>query len=98
MTNFEQFLHPLVEHNVAFIVIGGAAAIAHGSARYTQDLDIVCQRSTTNLDRLIAALMPLPTVSARRATGLAVSMGASYVGTRPELHTYDHHRRPRYPW
>jgi len=58
MTDFEQFLRPLVQNDVAFIVIGGAAAIAHGSARYTQDLDILYQRSPANLDRLVAALAP----------------------------------------
>ncbi|MBV8729045.1 MAG: hypothetical protein JO336_04480 [Acidobacteriia bacterium] len=59
MTDFEQLLRPLVHHGVAFIVVGGAAAIAHGSARYTQDLDIVYQRSPANLDSLVAALAPL---------------------------------------
>jgi hypothetical protein len=37
-------------------LVGGAAAIAHGSARLTQDLDIVYERSSANLDRLVAAL------------------------------------------
>lgn len=41
---------------MAFIVVGGAAAIAHGSTRLTQDLDIVYERSTANLDSLVAAL------------------------------------------
>ena len=36
--------------------MGGAAAIAHGSARLTQDLDIVYRRTPGNLDRLVAAL------------------------------------------
>ena len=39
--------------------MGGAAAIAHGSARLTQDLDIVYCRSVENVDRLVAALAPL---------------------------------------
>lgn len=41
MTDFEALLKALSRHQVAFIVVGGAAAIAHGSARLTQDLDIV---------------------------------------------------------
>lgn len=56
MTDFEALLATLVRHEVAFIVVGGAAAIAHGSARLTQDLDIVYERSAANLDRLVAAL------------------------------------------
>jgi hypothetical protein len=56
MTDFEALLATLAKHQVAFIVVGGAAAIAHGSARLTQDLDIVYRRTPENLDRLVAAL------------------------------------------
>ena len=56
MTDFEALLGTLGKHQVAFIVVGGASAIAHGSARLTQDLDIVYQRTPENLDRLVAAL------------------------------------------
>ena len=57
MTDFAAMLAALVRHDVAFIVVGGAAAIAHGSARLTHDLDIVYQRNPANLDRLVAALV-----------------------------------------
>jgi hypothetical protein len=43
---------------VRFIIVGGAAATAHGSARLTQALDIVYERSRDNLRRLVAALAP----------------------------------------
>lgn len=56
MTDFEALLATLVRHEVEFIVVGGAAAIAHGSSRLTQDLDIVYDRSPANLERLVAAL------------------------------------------
>jgi hypothetical protein len=56
MTDFDALLTTLWRHEVAFIVVGGAAAIAHGSARLTQDLDIVYLRTAANLDRLAAAL------------------------------------------
>jgi predicted nucleotidyltransferase len=56
MTDFESLLGTLGQYGVAFIVVGGAAAIAHGSSRLTQDLDIVYERSPPNLDRLVAAL------------------------------------------
>jgi hypothetical protein len=58
MTDFEALFATLQRHDVAFIVVGGAAAIAHGSARLTLDLDIVYERSQTNLDRLVTALVP----------------------------------------
>jgi hypothetical protein len=57
-TDFVRLLTEFTRHEVAFIVIGGVAAIAHGSARHTVDLDIVYQRSPLNLDRLVAALSP----------------------------------------
>jgi hypothetical protein len=56
MTDFDRLLTTLAEHEVAFILVGGAAAIAHGSARLTQDLDVVYQRNAGNLDRLVDAL------------------------------------------
>jgi hypothetical protein len=56
VTDFDGLLATLGRHEVAFIVVGGAAAIAHGSARLTQDLDIVYDRTPANLDRLAAAL------------------------------------------
>src|SRR5580698_2028861 len=56
MTDFEGLLTTLWRQEVAFIVVGGAAAIAHGSARFTQDLDIVYLRTAANLGRLAAAL------------------------------------------
>ena len=56
MTNFESLLSTLVRHKVEFIVVGGAAAIAHGSSRLTQDLDIVYSRTPENLTCLVAAL------------------------------------------
>jgi len=58
MTDFEALFATLQRHNVAFIVVGGAAAIAHGSARLTLDLDIVYERSQANLGRLVTALAP----------------------------------------
>jgi len=56
MTDFAALLAVLDRHRVEFILIGGAAAIAHGSARLTQDLDVVYDRSPPNLERLVAAL------------------------------------------
>ena len=56
MTGFDSLLQLFGRHQVRFIVIGGAAAIAHGSARLTQDLDIVYERTTENLNNLVLAL------------------------------------------
>ncbi len=53
---FPKLLRLLSEHGVAFIVIGGAAAVIHGSSRLTQDLDLVYERTPENIARLVQAL------------------------------------------
>ena len=56
MTNFAKLLQLLSDRGVEFIIIGGAAAIVHGSSRLTQDLDVVYRRSQENIARLANAL------------------------------------------
>ncbi len=58
MTQFKALLGRLAECGVHFILAGGAAATAHGSARLTLDLDIVYEREPANLARIVAALLP----------------------------------------
>jgi Nucleotidyl transferase AbiEii toxin, Type IV TA system len=52
-------LRALVEGGVDFVVIGGVAAVAHGSAQFTQDLDISYAPDTENLDRLGRVLVQI---------------------------------------
>jgi hypothetical protein len=59
VTDFAALLQALVGGGVEFIVIGGVAATAHGSAHVTVDLDVVYRRSAENVARLAAALAPL---------------------------------------
>lgn len=49
-------LRVLVEHDVDFVVVGGIAGAARGSAYMTQDLDIAYARDADNLERLAHAL------------------------------------------
>ena len=56
MTDFNALLRLLTENEVEFIIVGGAAATAHGSARLTLDLDIVYKRSSENIARIVNAL------------------------------------------
>lgn len=56
MTDFAALLHALAAADVQFILVGGAAATAHGAARLTVDLDIVYERTRENIERLVAAL------------------------------------------
>ncbi len=59
MTDFEKLIKTLAEARVEFIVVGGFAAAALGSARLTQDIDVVYSRSDANVQRLVSALKPL---------------------------------------
>ncbi len=58
MTDFAALLTLLTGAGVEFIIVGGAAATAHGSARLTQDLDVVYRRTPENIARLARALAP----------------------------------------
>lgn len=58
MIDFAALLRALADEGVRFVLVGGAAATAHGSARLTQDLDIVYDRSPENLAALVRALRP----------------------------------------
>ena len=52
-------LQQLVDGGVEFVVVGGIAAIAHGSAFFTGDLDITYAPDDENLERLGEVLVAL---------------------------------------
>lgn len=58
MQRTPELLRLLLDHEVHFVLIGGVAAIAHGSASFTQDCDITAPLTVENLTRLMAALGP----------------------------------------
>ena len=58
MIDLELALQELSRAGVEFIIVGGVAAAIHGSARVTQDLDIVYARTSENIARLAAVLAP----------------------------------------
>ena len=53
---FEEMLRELVRRGVQFVVVGGVAATVHGSARYTNDLDLCYATDAENLRRLVDLL------------------------------------------
>lgn len=61
MTEFRPgvMLEAMQRHGVQFVVIGGLAAVSHGSPFLTEDLDVTPERSAANLDRLSDALREL---------------------------------------
>jgi hypothetical protein len=52
-------LETLTRHEVQFVVIGGIAALSHGSPLPTEDVDVTPERSEVNLHRLADALAEL---------------------------------------
>lgn len=52
-------LRALAEGEVRFVVIGGIAVAAHAAIRATEDLDVVPEPETENLDRLCDVLTRL---------------------------------------
>jgi predicted nucleotidyltransferase len=59
MTDFAGLIRRLVDSQVEFVLVGGVAATIHGSARLTQDIDLVYSRSLENLARLVTSLSDL---------------------------------------
>jgi hypothetical protein len=55
----EEMLRVLAEHGVRSVLIGGFAAVIHGSPYVTTDIDVVPDASTENLERLSSALREL---------------------------------------
>ncbi len=52
----EALLQELTRHDVAFVLIGGAAIQSHGQRFDTQDVDVTPDADQANLERLAAAL------------------------------------------
>jgi predicted nucleotidyltransferase len=59
MTNFKELLQQLVAADIWFVLIGGLAAVAHGSSYVTNDLDIAYQRKPANIKKLVILLKKL---------------------------------------
>lgn len=58
-TDFPAIIQLLGGAGVDFILVGGLAAIGHGLALITYDVDVVYSRRAENVDRLVAALEPI---------------------------------------
>lgn len=54
---FEAILAALTARDIRFVVIGGVAATVHGSARFTNDLDLCYDTELHNVERLIELLI-----------------------------------------
>lgn len=59
VADLRALLAALLDAQVEFIVIGGAAAVLHGSPTTTQDLDVCHRRTPENIEKLLAVLTEL---------------------------------------
>lgn len=59
MENLNHLLKRLLESKIEFVLIGGFAAVLHGSSQVTQDVDICAAITESNLEKLRKALKDL---------------------------------------
>ena len=59
MLQADAILRQLADHQVAYVLIGGLAMIAQGSAYVTEDVDICYSRTPENIVAVAAALAPV---------------------------------------
>ena len=52
--NFDQLLHRLADSDLDFVIIGGFAAVSHGSSLMTRDLDICTVLTDVTIEKLRA--------------------------------------------
>jgi hypothetical protein len=77
---FKEALEILAGHRVDFVVVGGVAAVLGGAPISTFDLDIVHDRATPNVARLLSALADLDARYRGDLTGRVL---------RPEAHALE---------
>ncbi|HEX5035679.1 MAG TPA: hypothetical protein VFX30_00785 [bacterium] len=56
MIKFEEIITGLVTADIRFVLVGGLAASAQGSAYVTQDVDICYERTPGNVQKMVAYL------------------------------------------
>lgn len=91
--SFGKLLRRLADAKVEFILVGGLAANAHGSARVTTDVEVSYGRSPANLERLVKALAPIRPYLRGAPTGLPFEWSAATLraGLNFSLTTTDGH-------
>lgn len=82
MASTLELLRRLVHEKVEFVLVGGMAAIAHGSAAVTEDVDVCVRFDRETLDGLARALGDLHPVERMSVQRTAVSDWARFVGNR----------------
>lgn len=70
MLGLPELIVAFAQQELDFVIIGGVAAVAHGSARLTHDVDIMIRFAPEAMEKLLQALAPY----APRFRGKSVSL------------------------
>lgn len=82
----ERMLEVLHRHEVDFVLIGGLAAVAHGSPLPTTDVDITPDRSIENLERLAEALRELDArIRTADPDGVVFPIEGAFLAAQPRM-------------
>jgi hypothetical protein len=84
-TDYQQALQALVDAAVRFVIVGGAAATAHGSARLTHGLSILYAREPSNRERLARALTRYTPAPRDSAASTPFALTADTLARSPHL-------------
>ena len=79
----EEICAVLVEEGVQFVLVGGLAAVLHGSPLPTVDIDVVPERASENFERLAAALKRLGAKLRTEAGPVEAPMDAAFIQAMP---------------
>ncbi|MBI2335762.1 MAG: hypothetical protein HYU97_03245 [Deltaproteobacteria bacterium] len=58
MTQFKKILEIFYDNQIEFVLIGGLAAVIHGSASATEDVDLSYDRNLENTKKIVKTLNP----------------------------------------
>ncbi len=75
MSTYDALLKSLHSHGVAYVVVGGMAAVSHGASTPTFDLDLCYDRTIDNVDNLLSALAPFNPAARRGGGGEVLDEG-----------------------
>lgn len=75
----------LLEREIDFILVGGAAALVHGASTGTQDCDIVHARTPENVERVRALLAELGAFFRGDLSGRQITPGVDHLTGRGQI-------------
>ncbi len=75
----------LADERVEFVILGGFAAIIHGSPLPTEDIDIIPLRDRDNLERLARALKQLDAKLRTKDEAIATNIDAGFIQSMPHM-------------